>query len=215
VAPVDYKKKDKAWYQPGVIPTGIFVPELTFLMIDGQGDPNGNPEFAQGVEMLYALSYGVRMSKGKPEAPSGFFEYVVPPLEGLWWVEDNHFDLKARDNWLWTLMIRQPEFLNKTAFEAIRMQVSKKKPQLPLQGVRLESWEEGFCVQALHMGPFATETVTMAAIQKVCQEQGWTDLVGFGGRHHEIYLSDPRKVSEDKQRTILRHPVKKGKVQEV
>lgn len=208
--PFDFKKEFKNLYQPKDIPELIEVPAMKFIMVDGQGDPNNNPEYQMAIELLYALSYAIKMSHKKDKAPSGFFEYVVPPLEGLWWIEEGEFSLVNRENWLWTALIRQPDFVTEDVFAWACSEVRAKKPDLPVEKARLESFEEGLCVQILHIGPYSAEPETMKKVAAFLHEHGLQDKVPTSeGKHHEIYLSDPRKVKPESMKTILRHPVAK------
>jgi hypothetical protein len=207
--PIDFKKEYPDLYQPKARPAFVDVPEMTFIMVDGSGNPNENPLFEEAVELLYGLSYTLKMSHRKGLAPAGFFDYVVPPLEGLWWVEDDRFSLEKRDNWKWTLMIRQPEFVTEEFFHWAVDAFSKKKPGQRVEKARLQSFTEGSSVQILHIGPYATEPETVQAMDAFMLAQGWKSRLGQGGKHHEIYLSDPRKSLPEKMKTVLRHPVEK------
>lgn len=205
---LDFKKEFKELYLPKAEPALIDVPAMNFIMIDGQGDPNAeNGEYQQAVETLYTLAYAIKMSAKKGQQPEGYFEYVVPPLEGLWWVEGDTFDFNQRDNWRWTSLIRQPEFVTPTVFDWAVTEAHRKKPGLDFSQARLESFQEGLCVQMLHIGPYAEEPATVAKMQEYMEQQGLVDLVPLGGKHHEIYLTDPRKSTPEKMKTVVRHPV--------
>lgn len=206
---LDYKKEYKDLYLPKGDPVLIDVPAMQFIMVDGKGDPNNNPEFEQAVELLYGLSYTIKMSKKKGKEPAGYFDYVVPPLEGLWWVDDENFSLEKRDNWLWTVMIRQPEFVSPDFFAWAKDELKKKKPELSIDQARLETYSEGLCVQIMHIGPYATEPETMKKVDAFIRNKGLMDLVTKGSKHHEIYLSDHRKSKPESMKTVLRHPVKR------
>jgi hypothetical protein len=131
-------------------------------------------------------------------------------LEGLWWVEDGMFDITIKDNWFYTLMIMQPDVITQAVFEEAREQVRKKKGDSPsLSTLRLESFEEGLCVQVMHIGPYTTEPATIERMKAFMQADGYRDRVGIGGKHHEIYLGDPRKADPAKLKTVLRHPIEK------
>jgi len=203
----DFKKADKHLYQPGSDPVLIDVPAMPFVMVDGAGDPNGNPDFETAVELLYGLSYTIKMSKKAGSQPEGYFDYVVPPLEGLWWVTDGHFSLTERGNWLWTLMIRLPDFVTESVFQSACGVLKKKKPALSVERLRFESYREGLCIQALHRGPYATEPETMLKIEDRMARMNLVSRLDSDGKHHEIYLSDPRKGDPVNMKTILRHPV--------
>jgi hypothetical protein len=213
---LDYKKKFKDLYMPKTEPSLITVPPIPFLMIDGKGNPNDNDgEYQHAVELLYAISYTIKMSTKNGFLPAGYFAYVVPPLEGLWWLEDySTLDFTQKDLYFWTSMIRLPEFVTKEVFEWALSEVEKKKPQLDTTKVRYELLEEGLCVQVMHHGPYDEEPVTLDKIETFNKEQGLKNDIGTllpDGRirrHHEIYLSDPRKTKPESMRTILRHPVR-------
>ena len=149
---IDYKKEYKDLYLPKSVPSLINVPEMRFIMIDGKGDPNGD-EYREAVSMLYTISFTIKMN-GKGSA--GYFDYVVPPLEGLWWCEGKGFDFYKRDNWRWTSMIRQPEFVTQDVFEWAISAARQKKPGLNSSKTRFESFTEGLCVQIMHIGHTST-----------------------------------------------------------
>lgn len=204
----DYKKEYKDLYLPGDKPVLIDIPNMNFIMVDGCGDPNNSPAFQQATELLYGLSFTIKMSKMKGNRPDGYFKYVVPPLEGLWWLDGGGFSFEKRDNWKWTLMIRQPEFVDDDVFKwAAYGELARKKPGLPLEKARFEAFPEGLCVQMMHIGPYSTEPETMNKINAFIRREGLTDTLGNEGKHHEIYLSDPRKSRPENMKTVLRHPV--------
>ncbi|HOQ37210.1 MAG TPA: GyrI-like domain-containing protein [Acetivibrio sp.] len=207
---MDYKKEQKDLYMPKDKPVLIEVPPMNFLMVDGSGDPNDNPEFEHATELLYGLSYAIKMSKKKGKQPEGFFDYVVPPLEGLWWIDGGSFSLEKRDNWKWTLMIRQPEFVNVETVQWAVDELARKKPELEINKARFEAFEEGLCVQIMHIGPYSTEPETMKKVEAFLSEHGLKDRLTSGGKHHEIYLSDPRKSKPESMKTVLRHPVERA-----
>jgi len=203
----DYKKEYRDLYIPKDKPSLVQVPPMNFVMIDGEGDPNGR-EFEEVVGLLYAITFTIKMSKKGDFKPEGYFEYVVPPLEGLWGTKENCFSLDDRDNWKWTIMIRQPEFVTNEVFEWAKAEVKNKKG-LNSDRARFEVFDEGLCVQAMHKGPYSKESETMEKIYDFIKKEELIDRVVLGERHHEIYLSDPRKVKPENMRTVLRHPVKK------
>lgn len=204
----DYKKEYKDLYMPKQLPVLIDVPAMSFIMVDGQGDPNNNPDFQQAVELLYGLSFTIKMSKMKGRQPDGYFEYVVPPLEGLWWIGSGEFSFEQRGNWLWTLMIRQPAFVTADFFEWARVELKKKK-DLPVERARFAAFTEGLCVQIMHVGPYTTEPETMEILDAFVKANALESRVGRGGKHHEIYLSDPRKAKPESMKTVLRCPVER------
>lgn len=209
----DFKKEYKDLYLPKETPQLIQVPAMKFICVYGTGDPNGS-EYQKAISILFGLSFTIKMSKMSGSQPEGYFEYVVPPLEGLWWCENGTFDLYKRDNWLWTSMIRQPDFVTAEVFEWAVQTCKKKKPELDVSLARFETFEEGLCVQMLHKGPYATEPQTIEVMKKYMEQNGLEDETGMIRKHHEIYLSDPRKTAPEKLKTVLRHPVKRISAEE-
>ena len=214
-APIDFKKQDKALYNPGLEPELIDVPELLFIQVDGCGNPNEpDGSYTAAISLLYSLSYTIRMNKSGDTVPAGYFDYVVPPLEGLWWFRDEStYDPAKKDQLCWTAMIRQPEFVTPDLFAWAQTQVRRKKPALDPSQARLVRWREGLCIQALHIGPYDAEPATVARMVEKAAALGLHEELatdqpdGTRRRHHEIYLSDPGRVAPDKLKTIIRHPV--------
>ena len=212
---LDLKKELKYLYAPSVKKVEIVkVPRLQFAMIDGaieKGyEPGNSPSFQEATQALYGISYTLKfMLKKRKTNP---IDYPVMALEGLWWVEDGIFDITVKDNWFYTLMILQPDIIKKDIFEEGLSQVRRKRgDSSALSELRLTNFEEGSCVQVMHIGPYATEPATVERMRAFAQENGYRDLVGSGGKHHEIYLGDPRKADPGKLKTVLRHPVEKEK----
>lgn len=208
---IDYKKQYKDLYQPKTLSL-IEVPEMIFIMVDGKGNPNTSPEYAAALEILYGLSYTIKMSKMRGNQPKGYFDYVVPPLEGFWEVEDGTFKgggavITDKGKFRWTSLIRQPEFVTSEFFEWAKTVLSKKKPDLDLSTARLERYEEGLCAQTMHFGPYDDEPATIAALEKFITESGYVTDISVMRRHHEIYLLDPRKTAPEKLKTVIRHPI--------
>ena len=203
---VDFKKDYKDLYLPKTIPMLIDVPPMNFIMIDGAGDPNGE-EYQEAVGILYGLTFTIKMSKMSGAQPPGYYEYVVPPLEGLWWIKGGAFSFEERDNWLWTSMIRQPEFVNGDVFSWALEECRRKKPELDFKKARFEIFSEGLCVQIMHLGPYSEEPKSITLLKDFIEEKGLIDQTGSERKHHEIYLSDPRKTPPEKLRTVLRLPV--------
>lgn len=209
----DFKKEYKELYLPKSKPSIIDVPAMRFIMVDGKGDPNTSASYKEAVEVLYSLSYSIKMSKMSGNQPKGFFDYVVPPLEGLWWFEDNVFEgsvIGRKDQFNWTMMIRQPEFVTPEVFETSKASLSKKKPELDTSIARLENFTEGLCAQIMHIGSYDDEPFTVAMLEEFIESQGYhTEMSGMR-QHHEIYISDPRKTAANKLKTVIRHPIVKG-----
>lgn len=207
---LDYKKEYKDLYQPAAKPSLIDVPEMIFFAVDGEGDPNTCPAYKEALEMLYGLSFTVKMSKMDGSQPEGYFEYVVPPPEGLWYADGISFDglnIADKNKFKWVSMIRQPEFVTERVFEDAREKLAKKKPAIDLNKARLMKYTEGLCVQIMHKGSYDDEPKSIELIKKFAAENGYTEDFSGGRFHHEIYLSDPRKCAPERLRTIIRHPI--------
>lgn len=208
--PLDFKKEEIHLYLPPAHPVLADVPEMNFFMVDGEGDPNDPAgAYQQAVETLYALSYAVRMGGKRRIFPiPAYREYVVSPLEGLWWGCEHDTPVSKKD-FRWISMIRQPGFVTQETLAYAQEQVAMKKPHLNTEAVRLDSLREGLCVQCLHTGPYDDEPVTLARMRAFMEQEGLLpDLEGLR-THHEIYLSDPRKTPEERLKPVLRLPVKK------
>jgi hypothetical protein len=206
--PLDFKKQQKELYQPKITPAIIDVPEMKFIAIDGKGDPNTSVEYAAAIEMLYGLSWSIKMGN------KSIMEYVVPPLEGFWDIDDELFRgggaaITDKGKFTWTALIRQPDFVTSEVFEAAKVTLAKKKPSLDLAKARLTKITEGLCVQAMHLGSYDAEPATIAMIDGYAVENGYIIDIGATRRHHEIYLNDPRKVAPEKLKTVIRHPVRR------
>jgi hypothetical protein len=205
---LDYKKEQKELYQPKAA-TIVDVPEMIFIMVDGVGNPNTSVEYQTAVETLYGLSYSIKTSKKGGKVSAGYFEYVVPPLEGLWWLANGSaIDFTEKDKYCWISMIRQPDFVTPDVFEDAKAALSKKKPGLDLATARFERFTEGLCAQIMHIGPYDDEPKTIEKLERFITESGYQNDISDLRRHHEIYLNDPRKVAPEKNKTIIRHPVK-------
>lgn len=208
---IDFKKLNKEWYQPKTDPGLIDVPAMTFIQLQGAGNPNDpDGEYQRAVETLYGLSYAIKMSPKNGPAPTGYFEYVVPPLEGFWWQEGiQGVDLTHKDSFSWIAMIRQPDFVTGEVFAAALEKVKRKKPQLAASKARLVSLTEGLCVQCMHIGSYDDEPATVAKMNSYMAEHNLLCDLSDTRHHHEIYLSDPRKTDIAKLKTIVRHPVRR------
>ncbi len=205
--PIDFKKTEKELYQPRTIPSIIYIPEMKFITVDGKGDPNNSLEYVEAVEILYGLSYAIKMSS------KSILEYVVPPLEGFWGVDDDFRGGGAaigdKSKFIWTMMIRQPDFVTENMLEVAKISLAKKKPNLGISKAKLETITEGLCVQVMHIGSYDEEPATIAKLDNYAMENGYVVDIGQTRRHHEIYISDPRKVPSEKLKTVLRHPIRK------
>jgi hypothetical protein len=201
----DFKKELKHLYQPSAREFVVVdVPPMKFLMVDGHGDPNTAQEYKDAVEALYAVAYKLKFMSKKEQG----MDYVVPPLEGLWWAEDMETFTTQRDKsaWDWTMMIMQPEWITQEMVEEVVRQVGKKKDLPALPKLRLETYHEGLAVQIMHIGSYDEEGPTIARMHAFIDEKGYEPA----GKHHEIYLGDPRKVAPEKLKTVLRQPIRKA-----
>jgi hypothetical protein len=199
---IDFKKTLDAYQAQRGRFRVVDVPDMQYLMADGSGDPNTSPAFAEAIEALYPVAYKLKFASKRDLGR----DYVVPPLEGLWWAEDMDSFTTARDKsrWNWTLMLMVPDWIDQTMFTAAVKNVGAKRQPTRLDQVALRTLSEGRCVQTLHVGSFADEAAVLAQLhQEFIPDHG----LRMAGTHHEIYLSDFRKVAPDKQRTILRQPI--------
>jgi hypothetical protein len=210
---LDLKKELKAFYQPSAKkPEIVTVSRWQFAMIDGAiekgSEPGKSPSFAEATQAIYGIAYTLKFMLKKRKVDP--VDYPVMALEGLWWVVDGKFDITVKDNWHYTLMILQPDMITPALFAEGLAEVKRKRGDSPyLSKLRLDHFEEGLSVQMMHIGPYATEPATLATMLTFAAEQGYHDRVGLGGKHHEIYLGDPRKAEPSKLKTVLRHPVEK------
>ena len=205
--PFDYKKEYKEFYLPPKTPGIVTVPAMNFLAVRGQGDPNQKGgAYKEALGLLYAVAYTIKMSKHRPE---GYFDYVVPPLEGLWWQEGVHgVDYARKADFQWISLIRLPEFVTEEVFQrAIREATEKKKQDF--SKVEFFSWEEGVFVQCMHLGPYDDEPATVEAMNEYVRTRGYVPDFSEGRFHHEIYLSDVRRCKPEKLKTVIRQPVRK------
>ncbi len=201
--PVDYKKIQPELYKPKKQPSIIEVPDMKFFMIDGKGDPNVSIEYKNAIEALYATSYSLKMKIIKKENPEDV--YVVPPLEGLWYKEDmSSWSVNDKSDWEWTMMIRIPDFVSEDQINrSIEIARSNKNP-IALDKIRVELYREGGAAQILYIGTYADEGPVIQKLHEYIKNKGFE----LSGKHHEIYLNDPRKTNADKLKTIIRQPCK-------
>lgn len=200
---VDHKKIFRQFYKPTRTPVIVDVPAMQFLMIDGKGYPVTSPEYQQAMEALYPMSYTLKFTLKKAR----IIDYTVMPLEGLWWAKDMEAFLNTdrKNEWLWTSMIMQPPEVTQDYYnEAIEI-VRKKNNPVALSKMRLEIYHEGISVQVMHIGSFSEEGPVIEAMHQYIFDQGYE----LCGKHHEIYLSDPRRTAPEKLRTVIRQPIKK------
>lgn len=207
----DFKKEFKDLYQPKTTPMMIQVPEMNFIMVDGKGDPNTCQAYQDATEVLYGLCYAIKMSKMGTWQPEGYFDFVVPPLEGFWWVEDEDFDgmnITDKNKFSWTSMIRQPDFVTREVYEIAQGELLRKKPGINLSATRLVRFAEGSCAQVMHLGSYDNEPKTIQALGEFIAASGFQTDITETRRHHEIYLLNPQKTPPEKLKTIIRHPIR-------
>ena len=200
---IDFKKEWKHLYQPSRKDFEVVeVPNLQYLMVDGHGDPNIAPEYTEAVEALYGVAYKIKFFSKKEEK-----DYVVPPLEGLWWADDMNDFTANRDKskWDWTMMIMTPDWIHPDVYQQALDEVTKKKDLPALGIIRLDNYQEGKSVQILHIGSYDDEGPVLQRLHETWMPDNGYE---FNGKHHEVYLSDPRKVDPEKLKTILRQPIK-------
>jgi len=207
----DFKKEYKEFYLPKDQPGIVTVPRMNYIAVRGQGDPNAEDgEYKRSIEWLYAVAFTIKMSKKGDHRIEGFFDYVVPPLEGFWQQEGvSGVDYAHKENFKWISVIRLPDFVTQADLAwAIDTAVKKKKTDL--SRVEFFSYEEGLCVQCMHVGSFDEEPATVAAMHEYMEAQGYALDITQRRLHHEIYLSDARKVAPEKLKTVIRHPIKQA-----
>lgn len=202
----DWKKNDKPLYLPKNVPSVIDVPAMNYFLLSGKGNPN-HAEFQEAIGVLYSLSYTIKMMPKKGVTPEGYYEYSIFPLEGVWDLEEEarHSAVLDKDKLVYTIMIRQPEFVTEALAQEAIETVSKKKPHPLLGKVTFGNLEEGLCVQMMHHGPYDDEPASFAKMKQYCEEQG---LARISKLHKEIYISDARKTKPDKLKTVLRFNVR-------
>lgn len=206
----DYKKEFKDYYLPKTTPSLVHVPVMHYVAVDGKGNPNDvNGEYHRALQILYALSYTIKMSYKTGYDIEGYFPYVVPPLEGLWWMADETapIDYLDKSGFHWTSMIRLPDFVTADILEWAKAEAANKK-KIDTGSARFFTYEEGLCVQCMHVGSYDDEPVTIAKMDSFAQQAGCLPDFSSERRHHEIYLGDPRRTAPEKLKTVIRHPVK-------
>ncbi len=206
----DFKRAYKEYYMPKDKPEIVNIPKANYIAVRGKGDPNeAGGAYQQAIGVLYAVAYTLKMSYKTDYKIEGFFDYVVPPLEGFWWqdgIEGANYTDKSSFNWI--SVIRLPDFVTEKDFEwAVRTAAKKKK--LDCSSAEFMTVDEGLCVQIMHMGPFDDEPATVALMDRYLAENGYVNDITAERLHHEIYMSDARKVAPEKWKTVIRHPIKK------
>lgn len=206
----DFKKEYKDLYMPKTEPSIVTVPEMKFIAVRGSGDPNTSAEYKQAMEILYGLSFTIKMSKMSGSQPDGYFEYVVPPLEGFWSVDDGIFDglnITDKSKFHWISVIRQPDFVTESVFEQARTEAEKKK-KTDMSKAEFITVSEGLCVQSMHIGSYDSEPSTILKMREYAEKNGYSEDLSDTRLHHEIYLSDPRRCDPERLKTVIRHPIK-------
>ncbi len=207
----DFKKEYKEFYMPKNKPQIVNVPQANYIAVRGKGNPNEEDgAYQQAISVLYAVAYTLKMSYKTDYIIEGFFEYVVPPLEGFWWQDEVHgVDYSDKSAFNWISVIRLPDFVSKADFEWAVATATKKKKQ-DCSSAEFLTIDEGLCVQIMHTGSFDDEPATVALLDAYLKQNGYTNDFNENRLHHEIYLSDPRRVAPDKWKTVIRHPIKQG-----
>ena len=206
----DYKKEYREFYMPPKKPDIIEIPQMNFLAVRGEGDPNEEGgEYSRALSLLYGMAYTIKMSYKGTHKIEGFFEYVVPPLESLWWQEGvRGVDYSRKDRFQWISLIRLPDFVKKSDFNWALEEAARKK-KTDFSAVEFYTYDEGLCVQCMHIGSYDDEPATILAMESYAKENGCAIDITDKRYHHEIYLNDPRKTETSKLKTVIRHPVRK------
>ena len=206
----DFKKEYKEFYMPKNKPEIITVPKANYIAVRGKGDPNEvGGAYQQAISVLYAVAYTLKMSYKTDHKIEGFFEYVVPPLEGFWWQDGKDgIDYTDKASFNWISVIRLPEFITQKDFEWA-VETATKKKKLDCSSAELMTIDEGLCIQIMHLGPFDDEPATIALMDEYLDKNGYVNDITNTRLHHEIYLSDARRVVPEKWKTVIRHPIKK------
>lgn len=207
--PFDYKKEYKEFYMPPKKPTIITVPPMNYIAVRGQGDPNiEDGEYKKSIGLIYGIAFTIKMSKKGSRQIEGYFDYVVPPLEGFWWQDGlQGIDYTHKENFNWVSLIRLPDFVTKADFDwAVEEATQKKKTDF--SKVEFLTYDEGLCVQCMHIGSYDDEPATVQLMHEYMEQEGYSLDITENRFHHEIYLSDARRVVPDKLKTVIRHPIK-------
>ena len=204
----DFKKEFKEFYLPAATPTIVTVPVINYLAVRGKGDPNEEDgAYKHALELLYGIAYTLKMSYKNDYRIEGFFEYVVPPLEGLLWAEYGEIDYADKDGFSFISMIRLPDFVTEKDVQWAISEATRKK-KMDFSQVEFLRYDEGLCVQCMHIGSYDDEPATIKSMVEYARKQGYQIAIDDIRRHHEIYLSDPRKTSAEKLKTVIRYPIK-------
>lgn len=209
--PFDFKKEYKELYQPKSKPQITAVPPMNYIAVRGTGDPNEDgAAYQQAISVLYAVAYTLKMSYKTDYKIAGFFEYIVPPLEGFWRQDDvDGVNYADKSGFHWISVIRLPDFVTKTDFDWA-VQTAAKKKHLDCSSAEFLTIEEGLCVQMMHVGSYDDEPASVAVMDEYLAQNGYANDLTAERLHHEIYISDPRKTAPEKRKTVIRHPIKKA-----
>lgn len=207
----DFKKEFKEYYMPKNKPQIVEIPSMNYIAVRGKGNPNDEGgEYKKAIEVLYAVAYTLKMSYKTDYKIEGFFEYVVPPLEGFWWSDNGgDFDYSDKSELKWISVIRLPDFVTEKDF-LWAVETASKKKKIDCSSAEFLTVAEGLCVQIMHNGSYDDEPATVAVMDEYISENGCVNDLGSERLHHEIYLSDPRKSPPEKWKTVIRHPIKKS-----
>lgn len=207
--PFDYKKEYKEFYMPAKKPSIVKVPPMNYIAVRGKGNPNDeNSEYKESIGLLYGIAFTIKMSYKGEHKIDGYFEYVVPPLEGFWWQEGvNGIDYTHKENFSFISLIRLPDFVTKADFDWAIAEATKKK-KTDFSKVEFFTYNEGLCVQCMHTGSYDDELATIVAMHDYAEQNGYELDISDSRYHHEIYLSDPRKCDPSKLKTVVRHPIR-------
>ncbi|WP_295859746.1 GyrI-like domain-containing protein [uncultured Fibrobacter sp.] len=208
--PFDFKKEYKEFYMPKSKPEIVTVPAMNYIAVRGSGNPNEEGgDYKKSIELLYGIAYTIKMSKKGDHKIDGYFDYVVPPLEGFWWQEGvDGIDYSHKENFQWISAIRLPDFVTRSDFEWAIEEATRKK-KMDFSKVEFLTVEEGLCVQCMHTGSYDDEPATVSMMHEFIESQGYALDITDKRLHHEIYLSDARKVAPEKLKTVIRHPIRK------
>lgn len=205
----DYKKEYKEFYMPKKAPSIVEIPSMNYIAVRGKGDPNDeNGDYKKAIGLLYTIAFTIKMSKKGDHHIDGYFDYVVPPLEGFWWQEGNsEIDYSRKDDFCWISLIRLPDFVKKEDLDwAIAEAKAKKKTDF--SKVEFLTYNEGLCVQCMHIGSYDSEPETVQLMNEFAAKNGYAIDINDERYHHEIYLSDARRIAPEKLKTVIRHPIK-------
>ena len=207
----DYKKEYKEFYMPKAKPDIVTVPAMNYLAVRGSGDPNEEGgEYKESIGLLYGIAFTIKMSKKGSHQIKGYFDYVVPPLEGFWWQDGvAGIDYGHKESFQWISVIRLPDFVTREDFEWAVAEAEAKKKQ-DFSKVEFLTYDEGLCVQCMHIGAYDDEPATVEIMHRFMVEQGYVLDITDQRFHHEIYLSDARKVAPEKRKTVIRHPIRRA-----